>query len=460
MSLIISAPKSNSGKTLLTLLLTSWIKCNSENIQTFKIGPDYLDSQLHSAVSQLPCRNLDLHLTNYNWVIQSFFGHSSNVDYSIIEGVMGLYDGIGASSIGSTADIAIKLNIPVILIIDANGQAASVGALIRGFQNYDKKLDIAGVVFNNVRNKLHKNLLLEIVNSINIKMLGALPYNENFILPKRHLGLLPSHEIIGINLKIKEWAKLASMYLDMSTFRVLLKSKLGNNNNKTPLDEFKNSINFKKSSKNIQIAIAHDKAFHFNYPETREYMDALGINLLDWKPTENEEIPGSAQGLMIPGGFPEVFASEISSSEKSFKSLRNFFRKKPIYAECGGMLLLGNFLTDLKGKKYKMAGIIPIDASRGRLKIGYKTMIANCDSLLLKKGDQVKGHEFHYWDIKESNNNNLNEVFTPLWNTYKWDLKNEMEGFSSHKFHASWIHLFWPSHPNVMKNWYLNLNNN
>ena len=193
MSCIISSTSSHSGKTLLSLILSSWVKSIKKTVQTFKVGPDYLDPQQLSAVSNKACRNLDLILSGENWVKDSFNHFGGLTDFSLIEGVMGLFDGIGSSSKGSTAELAKVLSLPIVLIIDARGKAASLAALIKGFKEHDKELKIAGIVLNNVQSSRHEKILLEVLNQINIKPLGFLPRCEDLYLPSRHLGLAPVH---------------------------------------------------------------------------------------------------------------------------------------------------------------------------------------------------------------------------------------------------------------------------
>ena len=262
MACVISATSSNSGKTLLSLLLISWLKSINKTVQTFKAGPDYLDPQQLTAVSKKTCRNLDLILSGDSWVIENFIRYGSSTDYSFVEGVMGLFDGIGSSSKGSTAELAKVLSLPIVLIVDARGQAASLAALIKGFKEHDKELKIAGVVLNNIQSPRHEKILLEVLNRINIKSLGCIPHCNDLYLPARHLGLAPAHEILDLEIKIKKWASIAKEYLDIESFRKLLSAPVSSNK----------IINFlpKKETKFIHpIAIAEDDAFHFRYQETK-----------------------------------------------------------------------------------------------------------------------------------------------------------------------------------------------
>ena len=443
MACVISAISSNSGKTLLSLLLISWLKSINKTVQTFKVGPDYLDPQQLTAVSKKACRNLDLILSGENWVKENFNYFGGLTDYSFVEGVMGLFDGIGSSSKGSTAELAKVLSLPVVLIVDARGKAASLAALINGFKEHDKELKIAGVVLNNVQTPRHEKILLEVLDQINIKSLGSLPSCKDLYLPARNLGLAPAHEILDLEIKIKKWASIAKDHLNIESFRTLLLSPESN----------KKTINLlkKKESAVIHpIAIAEDEAFHFRYQETKELLEGNGMPTITWKPLENEQIPKEAKGLIIPGGFPEQHANQLSNSTISLNSIKMFSKKFPIYAECGGMMLLGKSIFDLEGREHAMAGILPFKAKKGNLKIGYREATTKNNSPITTPGNKLIGHEFHRWEIiNESYNSSINK----LWDIKGWNMEIKNEGFCNHLIHASWIHLHWASSPLILENW-------
>ena len=443
MACVISATSSNSGKTLLSLLLISWLKSIRKTVQTFKVGPDYLDPQQLTAVSNKACRNLDLILSGEKWVKESFNHFGGLTDFSLVEGVMGLFDGIGSSSKGSTAELAKVLNLPIVLIVDARGKAASLAALIKGFKEHDKELKIAGVVLNNVQTSRHEKILLEVLNQINIKSLGCLPICKDLHLPTRHLGLAPVHEILDLEYKTNKWASIAENYLDLESFRTLLlppKSK----------DVVINYLQKNESSLVHPIAIAEDEAFHFRYQETKELLEKNGMPTITWKPLENKKIPKEAKGLILPGGFPEQHAKQLSNSKISLNSIKTFAKKFPIYAECGGMMILGESIFDLEGREYSMAGILPFKSKKGNLKIGYRESISKNKSPITTPGNIQIGHEFHRWEII---NKNYNSEIKPLWDLKGWNIEIKDEGFCNHLIHASWIHLHWASSPEIIKNW-------
>ena len=459
MACVIAAPSSSSGKTLLSLILISWARVNGQTIQPFKVGPDYLDPQLLTKVSQRPCRNLDLILSNKHWIQDSFYRHGGKADMAIIEGVMGLFDGIGSTDKGSTASIAKELKLPVVLTINSRGQAASLAALVKGFRDQDPQLKLAGVVVNQVNTQRHKNLLKEVLQSINVKMLGSLPSDPMLTLPNRYLGLTPAHEINDIEKRVEAWVEIAKNNLDLEIFKHLLKAPLLK---KEPIFLKANESKKKTSISQYPIAIAEDKAFHFRYPETKEYLEELGMPLITWKPTENESIPIMAKGLIIPGGFPEQHAEQISAASNALNSLKSFYGKGPIYAECGGMLLLGNSIKDQEGTSHPMAGLLPFDAKKGKLQIGYRQLIGLSNTLILKKGDKLNGHEFHHWEIKPNSSTNSKEKkhnLSKLWTMSGWDLNSEREGWGNKHIHASWIHLHWPSSSKILNLWLKSIKN-
>ncbi len=460
MACVIAAPSSGSGKTILSMVLSAWARNKGFKIQPFKIGPDYLDPQQLTIASDSPCRNLDLFLSGSKWISDDFFNYGSSADLALIEGVMGLFDGVGTSQEGSTADIARRLNLPVVLVIEAKGQAASLAALVKGFINHDPHLKFAGVVLNKINSHRHKQLLAEVLESIDIDLLGCLPNDPELKLPSRHLGLVPAHEIKQLEKRLEAWCLIAESNLNLEVFRNLLKPpKKINGTIKDPLIEEIES----HKSRPKPIAIAQDDAFHFQYQGTKEWLESLGMPVISWSPLKNERIPKEAMGIILPGGFPEQHAATLSSCSRSLIDLRDAFGKLPIYAECGGMLLLGRSLTDLNGEIHKMTGLLPFHAQKGTLKVGYRNLRSIRNSILLKDSEELAGHEFHYWKINNSHaeNNpsyesrgktNAINIKCP-WLAKGWRIKESKEGWCNNTFHASWIHLHWPSNPRLSIRW-------
>lgn len=444
MACLIAAPSSGSGKTLLTLSLIAWARQQGQSIQPFKVGPDYLDPQLLTAASGRPCRNLDLNLCGEDWVRGSFLRHGSTADLAVVEGVMGLFDGIGPSSDGSSAAVAAALQLPVVLVVDASGQAQSLAALVRGFQQHDPSLRLAGVVLNRVSSPRHRELLDAVLEGIDVPLLGSLPRNLSLELPSRHLGLAPAHELERLEGRLEAWASLAQEHLDLGALLPLLQPP---SSRVPPLDSLNAEPPNGTSRSLLPVAVAQDAAFHFRYPEMQESLEALGMPVLSWSPLADEAIPEEATGLILPGGFPEQHAAALSECKQSLTALRHWFRQRPLYAECGGMLLLGQTLTDLEGRAHPMAGVLPFRARRGNLQVGYRQLTATTDSLLLRKGERYVGHEFHRWSLETVGKEES------LWQVEGWRSQRREEGWNLNHVHASWVHLHWGGCSTISCRW-------
>ncbi len=450
MPCVISSPSTDCGKTTLSLLISCWAFSKGIKIQTFKVGPDYLDQQQLSSIGQPICRNLDIFLSGEQWVQEYFLKYSAKYQFSLIEGAMGLFDGLGSTSYSSTANIAKLLKIPIIFIVNARGQVASLLPLIKGFRHFDNKLLFKGVIFNNVNSNRHKKLIEEVFEGEDIEILGFLPSDPQISLKKANLGLVSPIDN-DKKLDINYFANYAEKNLNLVSLIKYLESPY------KKLLNIQNDQEF-KLDKNKPVAIAEDKIFHFQYPDTKEFLNEIGIPLLPWSIFNNEEIPRDASSLIIPGGFPEKYAYQISNSEKSLISLRKFREKGFIYAECGGMMILGESIKDEKGKNYKMSGILPFNSKKSKLSVGYRYIRGIQDSLIIKKNQLIRGHEFHYWEIERSlskfdlkNSKYKNELLTP-WEIKSWNTEYKSEGFSDKKLHASWVHLHLPSCPEAASN--------
>lgn len=444
MACLIAAPSSGSGKTLLTLSLIAWARQQGQSIQPFKVGPDYLDPQLLTAASGRPCRNLDLSLCGEDWVRGSFLRHGSTADLAVVEGVMGLFDGIGPSSDGSSAAVAAALQLPVVLVVDASGQAQSLAALVRGFQQHDPSLRLAGVVLNRVSSPRHRELLDAVLEGIDVPLLGSLPRDLSLELPSRHLGLAPAHELERLEGRLEAWASLAQEHLDLGALLPLLQPP---SSRVPPLESLDAEPANGTRRSLLPVAVAQDAAFHFRYPEMQESLEALGMPVLSWSPLADEAIPEEATGLILPGGFPEQHAAALSECKQSLTALRHWFRQRPLYAECGGMLLLGQTLTDLEGRAHPMAGVLPFGARRGNLQVGYRQLTATADSLLLRKGERYVGHEFHRWSLETVGKEES------LWQVEGWRSQRREEGWNLNHVHASWVHLHWGGCSTISCRW-------
>jgi cobyrinic acid a,c-diamide synthase len=311
-------------------------------------------------------------------------------------------------------------------------------------------LSISGIIFNNVNSDRHKKLIEEVFKNEDIEILGFLPSDPKITLNKANLGLISPLDN-GKEIDVEYFANYAERNLDLFS---LIKSL------KSPQKKIFNSESFEdfKIDKSKPIAIAEDKIFHFQYPETKEFLSEIGIPLISWSIYDDEEIPNEASSLIIPGGFPEKYAGHISNSIKSLNSLRNFRKNGFIYAECGGMMILGDFIKDENGNSHKMSGILPFRSKKSKLSVGYRYIEGLQDTPIIKQNQLIRGHEFHYWELE----NNLSALdlrktehkkkLPPPWRIKSWNTEYKNEGFFDKKLHASWIHLHLPSSPEVAKN--------
>ncbi|MFZ9849914.1 MAG: cobyrinate a,c-diamide synthase [Vulcanococcus sp.] len=440
MPCLIAAPASGSGKTLVSLALTALARQRGHTIQTFKVGPDYLDPQLLSAASGRPCRNLDPLLCGEAWVRRSFQEHGSTAQQALVEGVMGLFDGRGPSPEGSSAAVASLLELPVVLVVEASRQAGSLAALVRGFRDHQPGLTIAGVVLNGVGSDRHQALLAEALAGIAMPLLGALPRHDSLSLPSRHLGLLPAHELGDLQQRLGAWAALAERHLDLAALEPLLAAPAA------PAAIGAPGPAMAEARAPVPIAIASDAAFHFRYPEASELLAGEGVEVQPWSPLADEPLPAGCRGLILPGGYPELHAAQLAASQRSLAAIRGAAAAGlPIYAECGGLLLLGRSLNDGQGVPRPMAGLLPFQAGRGSLSLGYRDASATRHSLVLRQDERLCGHEFHRWQLQADAGGSGH----PLWQLEGWGAPVRPEGWGGATLHASWLHLHWGGCPQI-----------
>ncbi len=452
MACLIAAPCSGSGKTLLSLSLAAHLRRAGESIQAFKVGPDYLDPQLMSRVSGRPCRNLDRLLCGPDWLERGFHWWGRQADHCLVEGVMGLFDGRGPGSEGSSAEVAAQLGLPVVLVVEASRQAGSLAALVRGFRDHQRGLRFAGVVLNGVSTERHHALLAEALASIAMPLLGVLPRHPSLSLPSRHLGLFPAHELADLDARAEEWAALAERHLDLERLLPLLAPppELALRDG-APQDPIAWCLQRSAPPDGVElepgpppaplpIAIAADAAFHFRYPEATELLTALGVELRPWQPLADQPLPPDCRGVILPGGYPELHAAELAASRRSLADLgRAAVAGLPIYAECGGLLLLGRQLEDPAGVTHPMAGLLPFSARRGSLQLGYRQATPLGDGLVVRRGEPLCGHEFHRWELSHS----TVDAAGALWQLEGWAWPPRPEGWTTPTLHASWLHLHW-----------------
>jgi cobyrinic acid a,c-diamide synthase len=363
---------------------------------------------------------------------------------------MGLFDGRGPGDEGSSAELAIALQLPVVLVVEASRQAGSLAALVRGFRDHQPGLELAGVVLNGVSTERHRSLLSEALASIAMPLLGALPRHPDLSLPSRHLGLLPPDELQDFQARSGEWATLAERHLDMERLLPLLAPpptlSISSGSARDPIrwclerSAGAPSDLEKASDGELPVAIASDAAFHFRYPEATELLTALGVTPVPWQPLADQPLPLGCRGVILPGGYPELHAAELAASQRSQGELRRAAAGGlPIYAECGGLLLLGQQLEDPQGEAHAMAGLLPFSARRGSLQLGYRQATPLGDGLVTRRGEPLGGHEFHRWDLIDA----VVDGGERLWQLEGWGWAPRLEGWTTPTLHASWLHLHW-----------------
>jgi cobyrinic acid a,c-diamide synthase len=416
-----------------------------------------LDPQLLSQVAGLPCRNLDPLLCGEDWVRRSYRWHGGQADRVLVEGVMGLFDGRGPSSEGSSAAVAQLLDLPVVLVVEASRQAGSLAALVRGFRDHGPpRVRMAGVVLNRVASERHRALLAEALADLGMPLLGSLPHDPCLELPSRHLGLLPPNELPDFHGRLAQWASLAERHLDMERLWALLEPPQPGNEDPVlhsldqvaPLERLRSSPLGQRPT----VAIAADAAFHFRYAETAEFLTAVGLDSISWSPLADEPLPQNCAAVMLPGGYPEVHGAQLGQARRSLGQLATAVDQGlPLLAECGGLMLLGEALQDAAGTWQPMANILPFRAQRGALSLGYRQATVSVDGLVLRRGETLTGHEFHRWQLVPQAGVTAFEGTVAgepeLWQVEGWGSPRRPEGWTSRNVHASWLHIHWAGCP-------------
>lgn len=385
---IVAAPASGSGKTLVTLALIHLLSREGRVVAPFKTGPDYIDGAFHRAASAgRPCFNLDPFAMRGETIAAILHDGAADAAFAIIEGVMGLFDG-AANAEGSTADLAARLNLPVLLVIDASRQGQSAAALAHGFRSFRDDVRIAGVILNRVASERHERLLREAFAPLNLPVLAALPPHDDLTLPSRHLGLVQADEHGGLDLFLDRAADWLHRRLDRAALDAIAAPLSLQSVPLRPLPPL-----------GQRIAVARDEAFAFAYPHMLQGWRNQGAQLSFFSPLQNEAPARDVDAVFLPGGYPELHAAKLAGNAMLMQGLRDAAaRDAAIYGECGGFMLLGETLSDADANTHVMAGLLPIATSFAtrRRHLGYRRMEALVDTPLGPKSSRFRGHEFHY----------------------------------------------------------------
>ena len=395
--LILAAPASGSGKTLVTAGLLRHLRRRGLRVAAAKAGPDFIDPTFHTLASGAPCINLDPWAMRPETLAGLVAGLEALAGIVLCEGVMGLFDGTGADGeAGSTADLAQLTGWPVVLVVDALGQGASVAALLRGFTRHRPETAIAGVIFNRVASERHRALLAGAVmrHLPGLAILGALPADPALALPSRHLGLVPAGEIGEAERVIARAAEQVGATLDIDRLLALAR----------PSTLSREAVTPGIPPLGRRVAVACDDAFCFIYPALLDGWRRYGADLAFFSPLADDPPDPAADAVYLPGGYPELWAGRIAACEVFFAGLRRAAAGgKPIYGECGGYMVLGEALIDADGHSHPMAGLLPVVSSfaERRLSLGYRCATLLADGPLGRTGSRFRGHEFHYATIAQ-----------------------------------------------------------
>lgn len=444
--LVIAGTASGVGKTTIATGLMAALTAQGYRVAPFKVGPDYIDPSYHHAATGQPSRNLDTWMVSPPTVAYLFARAAAQADLAIIEGVMGLYDGFsGWSEAGSTAEVAKLLGAPVVLVVDVASLARSAGAMALGYRDFDPDLRLAGIVLNNVGSDQHALWVREAIESVGVPVLGDLHRDGALHLPHRHLGLVPTAER-GLGQALRAIRERIKEGIDLERLIELARSAppLGTDNpglfpTETP-------------SASVRIAVARDEAFSFYYEDNLDLLRAHGAELVAFSPLHDGQLPEGSQGIYLGGGFPEMYAEGLAANRAMHEAIRQASQQGlPIYAECGGLMYLTKSIADLEGRIHPMAGLLPgrIVTEGQRLKLSYVVIQTQRDSILARKDQELRGHEFHLSDwVDLPPDMPRAYVVQP----YGSESHPRPEGYCRHNILASYIHLHFATAPHLALN--------
>lgn len=392
---VIAAPASGSGKTLITLGLLRHLAADGRRVVSAKVGPDYIDPAFHAAASGRPCRNLDGWAMRNTTLAAQYEALAEGADFVICEGVMGLFDGAavvpGTTRRGTTADIASAFGWPVVLVVDARAQAASAAAVVRGFANHEPGVSVAGVIYNRVGGAAHADILKSAQAAAlpDIPVLGCVPRGAELALPSRHLGLVQALEHPDLEGFIDSAAHMIAEHIDITALLALARDG-------RPPASGDGGLAVRPLGQ--RIAVARDAAFAFAYDHMLDGWRMAGAEVLAFSPLAGEVPAADADAIYLPGGYPELHAG-VLAAQPFLPALRDAAAAgAAIFGECGGYMVLGRALTDADGKAHEMAGLLGVETSFAarKLHLGYRQAMLEGDAVFGAAGQCFRGHEFHY----------------------------------------------------------------
>lgn len=432
--LLIAAPSSGSGKTMVTCGILQALKDRGLKVASFKCGPDYIDPMFHSRVIGTRSKNLDAYFCEDDVLRYLFSRSAEGMDISIIEGVMGFYDGVSVDSIkASSHDVSKKLNASVILVIDCKGASISCVPVIKGFSEFVEGNNIKGIVLNRMSEHVYEGLKSVIEKETGVEVIGYVPRLNDLVIESRQLGLIMPDEVVMLKEKLSDLAKVLEDTLDIDRL-IEIACQAPDMEVEMPVIE--------RLDGKVKIGLADDKAFCFTYEDNLELLERCGAEIVRFSPMNDEGLPEDIQGLVISGGYPEMYLEELSGNRPMLEDIRNRLNEgMPCLAESGGFMYLHEYLEDKDGTLWPMVGYIEGRCfDNGRLtRFGYVTLTPDEDQLI-STGSSVKGHEFHYWD---SDNNGED------WCAEKTSGKKYRCIHGSGSLMAGYPHVFYYSNPDL-----------
>ncbi|HEX7033073.1 MAG TPA: cobyrinate a,c-diamide synthase [Nitrososphaera sp.] len=392
--IIIAGVTSGVGKTTVAVAAMYALRKKGLEVQPFKVGPDFIDPSYHTFVTKRKSRNLDVWMMGEQGVIDCFANACHGADVAVIEGVMGLFDGMsGKNDFASTAHVAKILDAPVVLVVDASKSARSVAAIVLGFLHFDKNLKIAGIILNNVASDRHERYITDaLASKIRAPVLGIIKRSSRIRMEERHLGLVPSHELQETKKKALV-AAARSVADQIAIDRILSICGTG---------VLPDAPVRYKLPKKVRIAVALDESFNFYYADNLDALRINGAELAFFSPIHDEKLPEDINGIILGGGFPEVVADKLERNRSMIKSIRNAVQDgMPVYGECGGLMYLTRSIRGYRGEKRarKMTGLVDADTlMTGRVTLNYAE--AQCNGPVFGR-TTLRGHEFHYSSIED-----------------------------------------------------------
>ena len=440
--IVFAGVSSGVGKTTITTAFIAHLRAQGLRVQPFKVGPDYIDPSHLALFASQPCYNLDTWMMPPSRMLDVFCTVAATADVAVIEGVMGLYDGQSSTSdVGSTAQVAKLLQAPVVLVIDAGAMARSAAAVVMGFQHLDPEVNIVGVIANHVGGAGHARLLQEAIEAgTGIPLLGYLSDFPEKLMPERHLGLIPAAER---RVSTERFALLREQFAQTCDSVKLLALA----HEVAPIEYSSNNpfSSIVTTSEPVRIAVAQDEAFNFYYPDTLNLLRLADAELVSFSPLHDRGLPEKIGGIYIGGGFPEEYAQRLSVNESMRTALAEILQKDiPCYVECGGLMYLCQSIRSASGEEFPLVGTIARQSIMSNhlsgLVIGYREATALRDTLLMRRGEVVRGHEFHY--------SCLNAPLEREEAAYEFVARRGIvEGFARGNLLASYLHLSFSGFP-------------